>query len=222
MLDLDDTLMLERDYVQSGFDAVDAYARSIGIVGLGAACRSRFESGVRRTVFNEALADLGAVDDGLVQRLVQEYRAHRPRVTLLPDVPAALDRLAAEGLATALLTGGPVASQRQKVAALDLARRMAPIVYAGMWGPSYDKPHERGFEEIERYTGLSGSRLLYVGDNPEKDLLPARTRKWQVVRIHRAGALTHHPPLPGVPDIPDLTRLPALLGLGKAGPHQPE
>ena len=66
VLDIDDTLYLERDYVRSGFAAVGAWAQDeLGVDGLGDRAWAAVEAGTRRTIFDEALAASGveATDD---------------------------------------------------------------------------------------------------------------------------------------------------------------
>ena len=96
VLDIDDTLYLERDYVRSGFAAVGAWARDeLGVDDLGDRAWAAFEAGVRRTIFDEALAGSGVeATDDLVPRLVEVYRSHAPTIELLTDARDWLDGLA--------------------------------------------------------------------------------------------------------------------------------
>ena len=55
IFDLDDTLYDEREYVRSGFDAVDNYMASNGVHGFGNTIWSLFENGARGNTFNLAL-----------------------------------------------------------------------------------------------------------------------------------------------------------------------
>lgn len=82
VLDIDDTLYLERDYVRSGFTAVGGWARDeLGVDGLGERAWAVFEAGVRRTIFDEALAGAGVeATPDLVTRLAEVYRSHAPTI----------------------------------------------------------------------------------------------------------------------------------------------
>jgi len=55
VFDLDDTLYLERDYVRSGFRAVDAWLASRGILGFFGEAWANFENGLRGKAFDRAL-----------------------------------------------------------------------------------------------------------------------------------------------------------------------
>ncbi|MEI2729743.1 MAG: haloacid dehalogenase-like hydrolase [Candidatus Nanopelagicales bacterium] len=129
VVDLDDTLYLERDYVFSGFAAVEEWATAQGIPGLGLRCAELFREGVRGSVFDQALIAVGQpVDRGVVKELVDVYRKHRPDITQLePDAADFLERRSEDGVRLAMITGGPVESQKAKVAALQLAPRSSRL-----------------------------------------------------------------------------------------------
>ena len=60
VLDIDDTLYLERDYARSGFTAIGDWARAeLGVDDLGERAWAAFEAGTRGTIFDEALAAAG-------------------------------------------------------------------------------------------------------------------------------------------------------------------
>ena len=64
ILDLDDTLFLERDYVLSGLRAVGEHvATTYGRTGFGDVAVALFEAGVRGDTFNRALVAVGLPDD---------------------------------------------------------------------------------------------------------------------------------------------------------------
>jgi putative hydrolase of the HAD superfamily len=190
VLDIDDTLYLERDYVRSGFDAVGAWARDeLGVDDLGERAWAAFEAGVRRPIFDEALAGCGVeAANGVVPRLVEVYRAHIPTIDMLPDARAWLDALAPH-VTLAVVTDGPLASQQAKAEALMLTRWADLVVFTESLGPGRGKPHPAAFEQLERELGLSGDRCAYVADNPAKDFAGPRGRGWRTVRVRRTGSL---------------------------------
>jgi glycosyltransferase involved in cell wall biosynthesis/FMN phosphatase YigB (HAD superfamily) len=190
VLDIDDTLYLERDYVRSGFDAVGAWARDeLGVDGLGERAWAAFEAGVRRTIFDEALAGCGIeVTNGVVPRMVEVYRAHSPTIDMLPDARAWLDALAPH-VTLAVVTDGPLASQQAKAEALMLTRWADLVVFTESLGQGRGKPHPAAFEQLERELGLSGDRCAYVADNPAKDFVAPHRLGWRTVRVRRPGSL---------------------------------
>jgi len=188
--DMDDTLYLERDYVRSGFAAVGEWARrELGVQDLGDRAWAAFEGGARGRIFDEVLDACGFRDDtSVVPRLVDVYRSHAPAIELLDDVRTWL-AAPPTGVALAVVTDGPLASQRAKAAALGLASWAHPIVFTEALGPGRGKPHPAAFECVEAATGLAAAACAYVADNPAKDFSGPRRRGWRTVRVRRTGSL---------------------------------
>jgi putative hydrolase of the HAD superfamily len=190
VFDIDDTLYMERDYVRSGFAAIGAWARrDLGVSDLEDRAWAAFEAGVRGRIFDEALVACGVPANGsLVPRLVDIYRSHTPAIELLDDVIAWLSARPSD-VALAVLSDGPLVSQRAKAAALGLAGWANPIVFTETLGPGCGKPHPAAFECVEAATGMEGASCAYVADNPAKDFAGPRGRGWRTVRVRRTGSL---------------------------------
>lgn len=193
VFDLDDTLYLERDYVRSGFAALDRWvADEFGMAGFGAAAQAAWDRGERRKSFDVAMASLGlAADAALITTMLAHFRGHVPSIDLLPD---AVDFLQdnRHHCRMALITDGPAIVQQRKIAALRLdALGLDPIIPTDQWGMDYWKPHKRAFQTVENRHGASGRRFIYVADNPAKDFIAPRALGWGAVQINREGAV--HP-----------------------------
>lgn len=188
VLDLDDTLYPERDYVRSGFRAVDGWLREQrGREGFFAETWALFEAGRRGSIFDEAMEKLGVPEAAaLVPQLVDVYRAHDPEIALFPDAVALLD-WAAGRHALAIVTDGYAAVQRRKLRALGLDRRFREIVVTDELGRGCWKPHPAAFERVMRRFGGAPDSFLYVGDNPRKDFLAPKQLGWRTARVRRAG-----------------------------------
>lgn len=186
VVDIDDTLYLERDYVRSGFEAVARWAqRELGIDDFGQRAWSAFESGARGTIFDQVLAGCGArTDDATITELVARYRTHSPSIALTADARAALERWHGN-VQLAAVTDGPVSSQRAKVRALSLERWTPLVVCTAMLGPGRAKPHTAAFEQVQEALGVDGKGCVYVADDPAKDFAGPRALGWQTVRIRR-------------------------------------
>lgn len=214
VLDVDDTLYLERSYVRSGFEAVGRLlATETGVDGVGATLWSGFEAGVRGDAFDRALLAHGLDPDReLIGRLVECYRSHRPDIELLPDAARLLARL--DGRPAAAITDGPIASQRAKVEALGLAPTVDPIVVTSELGPGHAKPDPLPYTTVEAAVGAGPERCWYIGDNPAKDFVTPLARGWTPIRIRRPGSLHLDVATPdGVAEIVSLDEL-----VGPAGP----
>lgn len=214
VFDVDDTLYLERDYVRSGFEAVEAWVQEEhGVDGFASVAWRLFLQGARGDTFDRAFTALDLTPaPPLVRRAVEIYRAHPPDIALLEDARACLDSLHGR-VDLAVITDGPASSQRAKIDALGLWRWHPQILVTDELGPGCGKPHPRAFERVEEESGWSGSHCLYVGDNPAKDFVAPIERGWRTLRVRRTGGL--HASVPGdpavTPEVIDLSDLRSRL-----------
>lgn len=154
-----------------------------------------FEEGRRGTIFNAALSLVGATgfdEETLVAALVAVYRGHAPRIALHDDAQWALDHYgagpgSARELDLGLVTDGYAATQRNKVAALNIADRFQAIVYTDDLGRAHWKPSPAPFLKIMEATGRSGADCIYVADNPLKDFVAPNALGWTTVQVVREG-----------------------------------
>ena len=190
VLDIDDTLYLEREYVRSGFNAVGRWAgQELGIADFGTRAWAAFEAGARGKIFDEVFTACGRrPDDATVSAIVRRYRTHVPEITLAVDARRALDRWHGVALLAAV-TDGPLPSQQAKVRALTLDRWIPQIVFTGDLGEGKGKPHPAAFELVQDRLGVSGERCVYVADNPAKDFVAPKLLGWRTVRVRRPCGL---------------------------------
>jgi putative hydrolase of the HAD superfamily len=186
VLDIDDTLYLERDYVRSGFYAVGQWARAeFGIEDFAERAWVTFESGTRGHIFDEVLKSCGQrPDDTAITEMIARYRSHTPTIALVHDARAALDRWQGT-VPLATVTDGPLSSQRAKARALKLHESIPFVIFTAALGYNMGKPHRAGFELAQEQLGISGERCVYVADNPAKDFIGPKKLGWQTVRVRR-------------------------------------
>lgn len=200
VFDLDDTLYPEREYVRSGYRAVEAFLRARRGVELPLAdwLWGRFCSGRTSGAFdamNEHFR-LGLTREDLLD-LVDEYRGHAPSIQPYPDVPGLLDQLGAR-YRLGLLSDGYLPAQRLKLEALGLGSRFEAIVFTEEIGRDAWKPSPTGFERIREMLDVPHDACAYVSDNPAKDFLAPNALGWLTVQFHRPQQVhAHKPPPPG-------------------------
>lgn len=192
VLDLDDTLYLERDFVRSGFRKVAEFVERVGVTDEHVAFAhlwEGFESGRRGDAFDSLHARFPLGGRTSVPELVEIYRSHRPDIQILE--PEALSGLARSGLPLAMISDGDLGTQSAKIDALGLRGLFSVVVLTGEWGHDFWKPHPRAFELVEAELGLPGKHLAYVADNPRKDFIAPNRRGWLSVRLRMPGQLHH-------------------------------
>lgn len=188
VFDLDDTLFAERDYVLSGFAAVDAWLRKEkSLDGFGPRARAAFERGVRGRIFDDVRAELGELALTVsVSEMVEVYRNHVPALRL-PETARELLDWCRNRYRLALISDGYLAVQERKVEALGLTRWIECIVLSDRWGRESWKPSERPFREVMARLPGSPESYLYLADNPRKDFIAPKRLGWRTVRFRRPG-----------------------------------
>jgi len=178
-------------YVLSGFAAV---ARQIAnelalepediLKGLLAA----EAAGAQGRVFNAWLDGSDQLGRHLtVPLLVDIYRTHRPSISLLPGVLHMLESLRNAAYKLAVVSDGPLQSQRAKMEVLALERLVDRVVLTDEWGSDFWKPHHRALELLESVWSCRPTELVYVGDNPTKDFAGPNARGWLTIRLRLKG-----------------------------------
>jgi putative hydrolase of the HAD superfamily len=214
VFDLDDTLYLERDYVRSGFRAVDRWAEAeLGVSDVGGAAWRLFLHGVRGRTLDEAFALLGHPLTATERsKAIKVYRCHLPSIRLCPDASEVLDSWP-EAVDAAIITDGPVGSQRAKLSALHLGMSIKEAVVTAEHA-GWSKPAVDAFRHVQRRFAARPSECVYIADNPIKDFIAPIALGWHTARIRRNGSL--HELVPSPTDIDfDVSSLLALRELWK-------
>ena len=190
VLDLDDTLYLERDYVRSGFVSVDHWIQQeLNVTGFLKKAWQLFLDGERGKIFNQALSEMNLDDSGIVEKLVSVYRSHEPSINLEPDAAFFLDSKPKRNLS--IITDGYSISQWAKINALKLKDKVRQTIVTGDWGKEFWKPHHRAFEHVSK--SHDPLECIYIADNPEKDFKAPEQLGWaESIRIRRPGGLHFH------------------------------
>ena len=218
LLDMDDTLYPEHEYVRSGFHAVARWLESQ--LGLPAdrtwseLCEL-FDEGVQKGTFNVWLERRQMESNRWIGDILQQYREHMPEIVLQPEVTEVLDRLC-ERWPLGLVADGRWQSQQKKITALELSNWFDAIVLSDQLGAEHWKPSTKPFETVLSQLQVPPAHAVYVGDNPVKDFLGARSLGLKTIRLRRDDGLysREEPPSPDhAPDgeIECLSELPDYL-----------
>jgi putative hydrolase of the HAD superfamily len=189
VFDLDDTLYLERDYVRSGFKAVDSYLISRDMEGFFDSAWSYFCAGGRGDTFNKVLAELSfPFDNSFIKELVTVYRDHKPVISLCNDSKTVLEQLNNK-VSIGLITDGFSISQHNKIDALKLQNYISKIVVTDDLAANrkYWKPHSKPYEVIKDFFGVKHSDCVYIADNEKKDFITAKKLNWKTICVDRDG-----------------------------------
>lgn len=227
--DLDDTLIGYADAERSALEAgcilaarvnpvIDADALAEAIYSAYERCYAYGTPGYRdlatlsvdefrRRLTRDALRSFGIDDPRLNETLVRSYaEAERAALVAFPDTAETLARLRPH-FRMGLITNGPSAMQRAKLAALALDGYFEAIVVDTEFG--HPKPDVRIFAHAARLVDLAPGDLLFVGNSLEDDIAGAKAAGWTSVWINPAALPRPDDPAPDY----TITRLSDLLTL---------
>jgi putative hydrolase of the HAD superfamily len=202
VVDLDDTLFPQADFLAGAAVAVGRAAASAGLDGtaveraLAAELAAGSDSG---GTIDRALLAVGVpaeVVPEVVPGLVAAFLAHVPdRLTPYPGAEDALRALATAG-PLACLTDGAPGVQRAKLAASGLDALLPVVVITDeLGGRPARKPAPDGLLEAARRLGVPAARLLVIGDRPGKDVAVAAAVGARAIRVRQG----EHAAAPDVP-----------------------
>jgi putative hydrolase of the HAD superfamily len=144
------------------------------------------------TAVSTVMAELARIDcNGYNRQRAQDLAVHQawissPGVAALADhwdhyfavctqgregLSETVDALAASGIRLGVVTNGRTNKQRRKIEALDLQNRVGALLISEDFGAA--KPDERIFRAAASSLAVPPHECMFVGDNPEKDVLGA-------------------------------------------------
>lgn len=183
VFDMDDTLYKEREYRLSGYRAVARHFAAV--CGLEQDALVTLMAQRPETAFEtvEALAKARGVDVCVKDQLTV-YRSHRPEITLDAQARQLLTELALAGVPRGIVTDGRAWGQLNKIAALELEPLFPPDCVMATVLHDTDKHSPLPFRMMEeRLRRMGATRMMYVGDNPEKDFAHPNLMGWTTVML---------------------------------------
>lgn len=187
IFDMDDTLYPEREYVKSGFKAVDTFLMEKNIQGFYQLASKYFENGHRGKIFNDVLDTLNILyEERDIIELINVYRNHFPIINFFEDAELLINDLSSK-YPLGLITDGYLNAQKNKVKALNLKKNFHKIVITDELGREHWKPSKLPYEIIKEHFKVNHSELVYIGDNAKKDFVAANKLGWTTIQVIRAS-----------------------------------
>ncbi len=199
VFDLDDTLFPEKEYVLSGFRAVDEWiATNCFATGFFEKAVHFFNKGNRGNIFNLTLNFLGIpYDEIFITKLIKIYREHKPRISLYDDAYWVINYYK-QKKQLGIITDGYLITQKNKIQALKIESFFDTIIYSDEFGKDNWKPSQLPYLKMMESLGRSGNECIYIADNPDKDFIAPTNLGWKTVWINRnSGEYSHYIPKKG-------------------------
>jgi putative hydrolase of the HAD superfamily len=188
VFDLDDTLILERDYIRSGFSIITKKISEdfqIDEDDISKVMNYIFKIS-STNVFNSTLDFLGVCyRDSYIKELVNVYRNHHPKIHLTNDSKYIIDYMVNKGYKLGIITDGYKETQRKKVEALNIINLFDHIIITDELGREYWKPHERPYILMKEKLEVEFHEMIYIGDNVLKDFITAKKLGIKTIQVKR-------------------------------------
>jgi putative hydrolase of the HAD superfamily len=127
-----------------------------------------------RDEFYQRVASTLHLPPGASAQLRADFEAHFPETCVgLPNLHVTLERLQEVGLKLGLITNGRALIQGRKIDGLGIRRYLDVVVISEVAGVR--KPDPRIFATALRQLGVEPVNAAYVGDNPEVDVIGAKS-----------------------------------------------
>jgi len=192
ILDLDDTLYAEKDFVLSGFRFISKLISKkipqlleseiyLNLI-------QSFEMGSKK-VFDELIDDFSLYKQFNVSDLISSYKYHPPNIYPFDDVIPFLTQIKTKGIVLILLTDGNVNQQRNKVTALKIESYFDKIYYSDAYGVDKRKPNSFMYLKILNEFHLDSSLVINIGDNPNKDFYVNKSLGINSIQLLRPNAI---------------------------------
>ena len=184
IFDLDDTLILERDYVKSGFFAVSSYCQeqyNLQEDNTFDFLWSRFQNGNRGNLF-DLLIEENARLLAKVEELVYIYRNHKPNINMVDGIENLISFLKKEKK-LGLISDGYLETQQKKIEALNISHLFDTILLTDSFGKNNWKPSSVPYLKVLNDLGASPEESVYIGDNPKKDFIFPNESGMKSIRI---------------------------------------
>lgn len=184
LLDLDDTVYPECDYVMSCFREVASYVEEhYGVCNAYEKMKALFDKDTSM-VFNRLLDnECIPYERNAIEYLLKIYKNHKPDISISSSVRELLETLRGQGYRLGVVTDGNPIQQNNKIDALGMRAFAEKIIVTDeLGGVGYRKPNPIAFEMMRDFFGVDYTQMLYVGDNPRKDF--AVRAIYPIVTLH--------------------------------------
>lgn len=167
IFDMDDTLYSEKEYVKSGYNAIEKEFIEI--------------ENMSQKLWNAFLNNKNAIDYVLEQeellteenksKALEIYRNHIPNIHLYEGIEEMLIELN-KTKKIGLITDGRPIGQRNKIKVLNLEKYINEIIVTDeLGGAEFRKPNSKAFELMQKKFKIPFEKMVYIGDNINKDFI---------------------------------------------------
>lgn len=188
VFDLDDTLISEYEYIQSGFRVIANFLSEkyqLSSEDAFSILMNLFQENPKN-VFNRMLEFYQikyTMED--IKELIFLYRNHLPNISLYDDAKFILEHLSERNLKLGLITDGYKETQRNKLESLNINHYFNSIIVTDELGREFWKPHAKPYQLVKDELEVEFDEMIYIGDNLSKDFITAKQLGMKTIHIKR-------------------------------------
>ena len=182
IFDLDDTLIDEQKYVQSGFNYVaNKISKEFSKTNIKKNFNKILFKNGRGNIFDIFFQSYNKKKK--IQKFVKLYRNHQPNISLKVEAKELLKKLKRLKFSTYLVTDGHKLAQLRKINKLQLNKYFKKIYITHEYGHKKMKPNLYCFRLIKKKEKVKWSEIVYIGDNPNKDFVKLNSVGANTIRV---------------------------------------
>jgi putative hydrolase of the HAD superfamily len=188
IFDLDDTLYDEITFVYSGFKVFSEFLTlKFGFESriIYQKCLDLLENQGRGKIFDTILKEYNIYSKTLLKKCINEYRYHKPEISLFPDALRFISNYSNTPLY--IVTDGNKNVQRNKINVLGLNKYIKKAYPTRQFGLKNEKPSPFVFNLIAQKENVNTSEIIYFGDNPHKDFIGLKPLGFKTIRLKRGS-----------------------------------
>lgn len=188
VFDLDDTLISEYEYIQSGFRVIANFLSEkyqLSSEDAFSTLMNLFHKNPKN-VFNRIL-EFYQIEYTMeeIKELIHLYRNHLPNISLYDDAKFILKQLSERNLKLGLITDGYKETQRNKLNSLNISHYFDSIIVTDELGRDFWKPHAKPYQLMRDELEVEFGEMIYIGDNLSKDFITAKQLGMKTIHIIR-------------------------------------
>lgn len=185
IFDMDDTLYSEKEYVKSGYNAIEK--EFIEIANMSQKLWKAFLN--NKNTIDYVLEQEGLLTEENKSKALEIYRNHIPNIHLYDGIEDMLTQLK-KTKKIGLITDGRPIGQRNKIKALNLEKYINEIIVTDeLGGVEFRKPNTKAFELMQEKLKIPFEKMVYIGDNINKDFIAPEKLGMQTIHFRNEDGL---------------------------------
>lgn len=185
IFDMDDTLYSEKEYVKSGYNAIEK--EFIEIANMSQKLWKAFLN--NKNTIDYVLEQEGLLTEENKSKALEIYRNHIPNIHLYDGIEDMLTQLK-KTKKIGLITDGRPIGQRNKIKALNLEKYINEIIVTDeLGGVEFRKPNTKAFELMQEKLKIPFEKMVYIGDNINKDFIAPEKLGMQTIYFRNENGL---------------------------------